>query len=152
MNTPNSKVHGANMGPIWGQDSGGPHVGPMNFAIWDRLLPCQASNTVAECLLSEKSSFCRCISVTWFHKGWPSDATWRHKSVSTLVQVVAYCLTPTSHFLGQCLVPFCETIWHTPESNLALIVQATILHNEIEIHANNLLPHLPGENESNSSS
>ena len=32
---PDSKVHGANMGPIWGQqDSGGPHVGPMNFAIW----------------------------------------------------------------------------------------------------------------------
>ena len=30
-----SKVHGANMGPIWGrQDPGGPHVGPMNFAIW----------------------------------------------------------------------------------------------------------------------
>ena len=26
----------ANMGPIWGrQDPGGPHVGPMNFAIWD---------------------------------------------------------------------------------------------------------------------
>ena len=26
----NSKVHGANMGPIWGrQDPGGPHVGPM---------------------------------------------------------------------------------------------------------------------------
>ena len=28
-----SKVHGANMGPIWGrQDPGGPLVGPMNFA------------------------------------------------------------------------------------------------------------------------
>ena len=28
------KVHGANMGPIWGrEDPGGPHVGPMNFAI-----------------------------------------------------------------------------------------------------------------------
>ena len=28
-------VHGANMGPIWGwQDPGGPHVGPMNLAIW----------------------------------------------------------------------------------------------------------------------
>ena len=27
-----SKVHGANMGPIWDrQDPGGPHVGPMNF-------------------------------------------------------------------------------------------------------------------------
>ena len=32
---PDSKVHGANMGLIWGwQDPGGPHVGPMNFAIW----------------------------------------------------------------------------------------------------------------------
>ena len=36
--TPDSKVHGANMGPIWDrQDPGGrgPHVDPMNLAIWD---------------------------------------------------------------------------------------------------------------------
>ena len=33
---PDSKVHGTNMGPIWGrQDPGGPDVGPMNFAIWE---------------------------------------------------------------------------------------------------------------------
>ena len=33
---PDTKVHGANMGPIWGrQDPGGPHVGPMSFAIWE---------------------------------------------------------------------------------------------------------------------
>ena len=32
---PDNKVHGANMGPNWDrQDPGGPHVGPMNFAIW----------------------------------------------------------------------------------------------------------------------
>ena len=32
---PDSKVHEANMGTIWGrQDPVGPHVGPMNFAIW----------------------------------------------------------------------------------------------------------------------
>ena len=33
---PDSKVHGANMGPIWDQqEPGGPHVGPMSFAtIW----------------------------------------------------------------------------------------------------------------------
>ena len=32
---PDGKVHGANMGPIWDrQDPGGPHVGPMKFAIW----------------------------------------------------------------------------------------------------------------------
>ena len=33
--SPDNKVRGANMGPIWGrQDPSGPHVGPMNFAIW----------------------------------------------------------------------------------------------------------------------
>ena len=34
-NVPDSKVYGANMGPICGrQDPGGRHVGPMDFAIW----------------------------------------------------------------------------------------------------------------------
>ena len=33
---PDSNVHGANMGPIWGpQDPGGPHFGPTKLAIWD---------------------------------------------------------------------------------------------------------------------
>ena len=37
MHVPDIKVHGANMGPIWGrQDPGGPHVGPINFPIWGR--------------------------------------------------------------------------------------------------------------------
>ena len=36
---PVSKVQGTNMGPIWGrQDPGGPHVGPINFAIWVEIL------------------------------------------------------------------------------------------------------------------
>ena len=36
---PDSKVHGAIMGPIWGrQDPDRPHVGPMNLAILDVLL------------------------------------------------------------------------------------------------------------------
>ena len=31
-----NKVHGANMESIWGrQDPDGPHVGPMNLAIWE---------------------------------------------------------------------------------------------------------------------
>ena len=35
MTFPDSKVHGVDMGPFWGrQDPCGPHVGPMNFAIW----------------------------------------------------------------------------------------------------------------------
>ena len=32
---PDGKGYGANMGPAWGrQHPGGPHVGPMNLAIW----------------------------------------------------------------------------------------------------------------------
>ena len=32
---PDSKVHGAKMGPTWVLSApGGPHVGPMNLAIW----------------------------------------------------------------------------------------------------------------------
>ena len=58
VDNPASKVHGANMGPIWGRyDPGGPHVDPMNFAIWDPsqrarnvkiwyFLRCQAEQTV----------------------------------------------------------------------------------------------------------
>ena len=34
-NFPDSKVHVANIGPIWRrQDPGGPHVGPMKVVIW----------------------------------------------------------------------------------------------------------------------
>ena len=37
-NPPDSKVHGANMGPTWGwQDPGGPNVGPMNLVIRAKL-------------------------------------------------------------------------------------------------------------------
>ena len=36
-NHPDSKVNGANMGPIWSrQDPSGPYVGAMNLAIWER--------------------------------------------------------------------------------------------------------------------
>ena len=37
---PDSKVHEANMGSIWGrQDPGGSHVGAMAFVIWRSLSP-----------------------------------------------------------------------------------------------------------------
>ena len=36
FNYPDITVHRANVGPIWGrQEPGGPHDGPMNFAIWE---------------------------------------------------------------------------------------------------------------------
>ena len=38
---PDSKVHVANMAPIWvRQDPGGPNVDPMNLTIWGALVNC----------------------------------------------------------------------------------------------------------------
>ena len=36
----------------------------------------------------------------------PSDAIWRHRSGSTLAQVMACCLTAPSHYLNQCWLIF----------------------------------------------
>ena len=52
-NNPDSKARGANLGPIWSrQDPGGPHVGPMNFAIWVISSICQLYP------LSESTEYC----------------------------------------------------------------------------------------------
>ena len=51
-----------------------------------------------ESILSESS-------VDWgqfLNSLWPSDAIWRQGSRSTLVQVMACCLTAPSHYLNQC--------------------------------------------------
>ena len=54
-----SKVHGTNMEPILGrQDLGGPHVGPVNLAIWDirrsASIMCYKCNTLRTGILSKK--------------------------------------------------------------------------------------------------
>ena len=48
---------------------------------------------------------------------WPSDAIWRHKSRSTLAQVMACCLTAPSHYLNQCWLIISKVQWHPSESN-----------------------------------
>ena len=49
---PDSKAHGANMGSIWGpQEPGGPHVGPITFAICAAsVLPNILNGTVIQAL------------------------------------------------------------------------------------------------------
>ena len=48
---------------------------------------------------------------------WPSDTIWRHKSGSTLAQVMACCLTAPSHYLNQCWLVINKVQWHPSESN-----------------------------------
>ena len=80
---PDSKVHGANMGPIWGrQDPGGPHVGPMNFAIWVclklRLLECVSSHYVEMRVIETRISINQTGAIYW-------DV--RHKQIILLYNV-----------------------------------------------------------------
>ena len=61
--SPDNKVHGANMVPIWGrQDPGGPHVGPMNFAIWVLVTRLAAYIRAASALLYRQ------VSLNWHTK------------------------------------------------------------------------------------
>ena len=49
---------------------------------------------------------------------WPSDTTWRHRSGSTLIQVMACCLTASSHYLHQCWLIISKVLWHSSEGFL----------------------------------
>ena len=45
----------------------------------------------------------------------PSDATWRHRTESTVAQVMACCLTAPSHYLNQCWLIISKFLWHPSE-------------------------------------
>ena len=46
-----------------------------------------------------------------------SDTIWWHKSGSTLAQVMACCLTASSHYLDQCSFIINKVQWHSSECN-----------------------------------
>ena len=52
-----------------------------------------------------------------FNSLWPSDTIWRHRSESTLVQVLACCLTAPSHHLNQCWLIVSKVQRHSAERN-----------------------------------
>ena len=49
----------------------------------------------------------------WVNSLGPSDAIWRCKSWSTLVQVMACCLMAPSHYLNQCWLIISKVLWHS---------------------------------------
>ena len=61
--------------------------------------------------------FLAVITPRYFNSLWPSDAIWRSRSVSTLAQVMACCLTAPSHYLNQCWLIISEVQWHSYQGN-----------------------------------
>ena len=124
ITSPDNKVHVANMGPIWGrQYPVGPHVGPMNLAIWVNIMKwdtgkvlfrlkyhvhsCQVSpqlgwgtpvnyecySTVLTTVLTKQRS--RSQTEILINSFWPSYSVWRHRTGSTLAQAMDWCLDGT---------------------------------------------------------
>ena len=55
---------------------------------------------------------------------WPSDAIWRYGSRSTLVQVMACCLTAPSHYLIQYWLITIKVQWCSSEGNFTWDIKA----------------------------
>ena len=75
----------------------------------------------------------------------PCDGIRRHRSFSTLAQVMVCCLMAPSHDdyddddfiyhkvdLNKCWLLIKGDLWHSPESNFTMRAQATILYDEFE--------------------
>ena len=63
-------------------------------------------------------------SISTFNSLGPSDAIWRHRSRSTLAQVMACCLTASSHLLNQCWIIITKVQWCSSEGNFAWDITA----------------------------
>ena len=78
------------------------------------------SEWIVTYLASAYTFTCICITFTrpqWFKSLWPSDAIWRHRSGSTLAQVMACCLTAPSHYLNQCWLTISKIQLHSSDGN-----------------------------------
>ena len=51
--------------------------------------------------------------LVWLKSLLPSDGVWRHRSRSTLTQVMACCLTAPNHYLKQCWLLIKYVLWHS---------------------------------------
>ena len=80
---------------------------------------------------------------------WPGDATWQHRSGSTLAQVIAFCLMAPSYYLNQFLLIIKSVLWHSSGTIFTRNAHILYLIHNIysEIAFIELLPHFPGANE-----
>ena len=81
-----------------------------------------------------------------FKSLWPSDTIWRHKSGSTLAQVMACCLPAPSHYLNQCWLIIRKVQWHPSENNCTRDSSA-IIEISLKITYLKFCSNLPGANE-----
>ena len=72
------------------------------------------------------------FSIRSINSLWPSDAIGRQISLSTLVQVMACCLTAPSHYLNQCWLIISKAQRHSSEGNFTIDTSAINHRNYLE--------------------
>ena len=72
---------------------------------------------------------------------WPGDTIWWHRSGTTLLQIMVWCLLTPSHYLNQ----HCHIINGSLKHSPGAISQQVLKMKCVQI--SKLLPHLPGANE-----
>ena len=78
---------------------------------------------------------------------WTKNTIRWHRSVSTLVQVKAYCMTVPRHYLNTYWLLIGGVLWHSPESNFTLSTKNVVLYNDFEIYALKITPQSSRANE-----
>ena len=63
----------------------------------------------------------------------PGDDIWRHRTWSTLVQVMAFCLTAPSHYLYQYWLIISEVQWHSSSGNFTSDISTINRWNSLKI-------------------
>ena len=120
-NHPDSKVHGANMGPTWVLSApDGPHIGPMNLAIRANIQP----TCIDESIKHLESSVRKSLRQHWeLHQGFPGcQNNSRPTGIPTHPENIFPCLK----------VPYYNRIWIT------VTVQAQVQVHLCDMNSNNL--------------
>ena len=64
---------------------------------------------------------------------WPNDATWWHKSGSTLAQAMACCLTAPNHYLNQCWLVISQLLCYYRTANSQEMLKIPIFYTSLKI-------------------
>ena len=101
-----------------------------------------SKNYICKCCLRLHSTLSLLINSLW-----PSDPIWRHRSGSTLAQVMVCCLTAPTHNMNQSWLIFKGVLGPYPESNLIYeLLKRSIWKVSLEFTLLKFYPNLPGAN------
>ena len=106
-----------------------PKLQPVDVCEWiSNLVPHFTEHMITyPCLIESVLTHCGLVTI------------WRHKSGSTLAQVMACCLTAPSHYLNQCWLIIGKVQWHSFECNFTRDTSAISHWNYLENYLSKIL-------------